>query len=119
MTDDKPSAKNLELLGGFEDPVDRCGWMVASSDWIWRLLYALRLTKHKQDPYIDACVYHDRWTSKGSWVEEHMSFDYMQDAFDMMIDNAAQRTRHKWVGWLYKKIARNLTPYFWEGTKHE
>lgn len=90
-----------------EDPEIKCGWR-------WFTLFR----RPKDDPYIDACEWHDKATTKGSWQEQHMSLSEVQNTFEQQLDSIDKRTGRNPNNWLhrfYVWATRRFTKFFWEG----
>lgn len=85
-------------LGG-EDPISQCGWK-------WAHIYA----KPQDDPYYDACVWHDEATSEGSWAQANMTPKQIQEEFVRLMDSIDATTG---------RDPNNLLKQFYTAMTHE
>lgn len=90
-----------------DDPWTGCG-----ISWLWGT--------SEDDPFYEACVWHDEATTEGSWYQKNKTLDYVQRVFKRKIDSIIARYPEYTIrGDAYKAIADLVTPFFWEGRQSE
>lgn len=101
-----------------DDPKKRCGYgSVFSTDWIWKLLYRLKLSRHPKDPFTDNCSWHDGLTDeeykrKLEMLNIKIDPERLQQGFDEQNRLIAKRTGYEKLGAVYRFITHKFTRFF-------
>lgn len=101
-----------------EDPINRCGYgPIFSTDWIWKILYKLGLTKHRKDVYINLCEIHDKLTDT-KYVEYLKSIgieidrNRLQEYFNETSSLIGEQSGYRRLGNFYRKVTSLFTRFF-------
>lgn len=96
-----------------EDKEVRCGsGPIFSTDWIWRSLHKLGLTRHSKDPFIDVCKYDDQLTDSKYKYSQMMENQEELERVEKMFDEVNKSVKHPRVAWFYKQVLRRIRGYF-------
>lgn len=95
-----------------EDPVPRCGVWFLSTDWIWRSLNRVGLTRHKEDPLKEACILDDKLTYSKNPYNKIATNERELESVDAAYDVLAKETGHyRWAAF-QKFVLRRVRKYF-------
>lgn len=96
-----------------EDPKVRCGYgPILSTTWMWKLLNKLKLTRYKDDPFIDVCEVDDRLTDDTDKYGKLLTNEEELERVDQMFDETNKRVNHPLYAKFLKSILHPLRKYF-------
>lgn len=72
----------------------------------------------KNDPFYDACAFHDSAYTQHSWHEQHLRRKEVDRQFYLqMLEIAGGNIFLRARAWIYYRLARTFGARFWEGKR--
>lgn len=95
-----------------EDPVKRCGVWFLSTSWIWKAAHKLKLTKLKDDPFLEVCEVDDDLTDAKNPFAHKLTNEEELERVDAMFDEVNKDAKRPRLAAFYKGVLHALRGIF-------